>query len=79
MILGFILQAIVSSLNLIFGFLGSVTELPFGMDDVAITVFGYWYAFLDIFWPLSMVWTLTLWYLGIALTLWGLRLLRIIR
>jgi len=79
MLITLILTFFVTLLNIIFSFLGSVDELPLGMDDVMVSAFGAFHGFLNIFWPLEIIWTCFLTYMGIMLTLWMLRLLRIIR
>jgi hypothetical protein len=79
MILLFIGTVLVTVLNFVFSILGHVDTLPFGMDDVLVQAFGAFFGFKAIFWPLDIVWTCFTAYIGIQLTLWILRLLRIIR
>lgn len=70
-----LLIIIVSILNILFSFLPHVTMLPFGMDAALVTAFGSWYGFLQVFWPLQIVWTMVLWYYGVLVTLIGLKFL----
>lgn len=78
MIWSILIDAIVWFLNAVFSFFPKVLELPFGMDESLVTVFGYWYGFLAVFWPLEIVWTLVLWYYAIKIGLWVLRMIPIV-
>ena len=64
-----ITNALVSGLNVLFAWLPHVTELPWGADAVLTTAFGYWYSFLNVFWPLQIVWTMVLVYYGVRLAM----------
>lgn len=63
MILYWILSFIITVVSLVLAILPTVEELPFG--DTALTLaFGYWYAFLEVIWPLEDIWTRALWFIG---------------
>jgi len=69
-----VLNALVSGINTLFAWLPHVTELPYGIDTALTTTFGYWYAFLAVMWPLEIVWTMVLFYYGIKVGLFFLRM-----
>jgi len=64
-----ITNALVYVQDTFFGWWPKVTTLPFGIDSPLVTAFGYWYGFLDVFWPLQIVWTMVLVYYGIRLAM----------
>lgn len=67
MIIYFLLNFVVAMVTFIFDWLPKVTELPFGLDAILVTTFGYWYGFLAVMWPLEVVWVCVLWYYGIKI------------
>jgi hypothetical protein len=54
--------------------LPGVILLPFGMSDALLTASSYWYDFLNVFWPLQIVWQCVLWYALFKISLVTLRL-----
>jgi len=75
-----ILNAIVSLVNVIFGWIPKVTDLPFGIGSTILSVTAAWNTFLELYaWPLVNPWHFTLWYFTLVVGLMVLRLLRIIR
>jgi hypothetical protein len=69
-----LLIALVAFLQIIFVIFPVVTTLPFGMDSALTTVVGYVNSFLLQFPLLTIVWQLTLWYMGIKIFLIILKL-----
>lgn len=73
MIIILILNLLVSFLVVILSPLPSVTVLPFGIDAELTTAMGYFNSFLDLVWPLQIIWQCLLWYLGFELVLLVIR------
>lgn len=74
MLILLILDIFGMALSVIFSVFPSVSQLPLGMDSVMVTAVGWWYSFLTVFWPLQIVWTCFMWYLGIKIFMIILRL-----
>lgn len=69
MIFIWIINAFVAFASIIFSWLPHVTTLPWGIDDFLVTTMGYWYAFLQVFWPLQIIWTFCIVYFTYRLSL----------
>jgi len=78
MIWSILIDAIVFFLNQVFVYFPKVTELPFGSDEALVTTFTYFYQFLDVFWPLEILWTCVLAYWTFRIGLWIIRMVPII-
>ena len=63
MLFTLILKVLFDVLGAIFSIFPTVTSLPFGLDSVLSTGFGYWNSFLAVFPPLQIVWACFLWFL----------------
>jgi len=68
-----------SFLNTMLSWLPKITELPFGMDSIAVQAIGSFRAFAEIFPPLQTVLSAFVIYFLFRGTLLTLRLFRIIR
>jgi len=62
MLLVFVLQFFVNIVNFLTSWIPHVDTLPFGIDEALTLSIGYFNAFLLVFWPMQIVWTMFLWY-----------------
>lgn len=44
-------------------------EMPFGADQFLLESMMKFYAFIDVFWPMQVIWECFLWYLGFIISL----------
>jgi len=72
-VLQFLHQLLLFVINTV-SYLPAVTVLPFGMSNALLTGANYWYSFLQVFWPLQIVWTCVLWYALFKVALLTLRI-----
>ena len=56
-----------------------ITSLPFGMDGVLVTAFGYFYALMAIVPPLQVIWPAFIIYLSFKVLLFTLKQARVLR
>jgi len=73
MIISWLLQILVAFVNMLTLVIPQVSTLPFGMDDALIWITSLFNAFLVVFWPMQIVWTMFLWYLGYRAGLYVLK------
>lgn len=77
MIISYLVLAVLDFLNALFSWLPQVTALPtvfgFNSDTALSTVFGYWNGFIQVVWPLEIVWYWILFYYFFRISLLGLK------
>jgi len=56
-------------------FAGHTLDTGLGIDSALVTAFGYFNGFLEVFWPLQILWVMVLWYYGIKVALFFLRMI----
>jgi len=69
MIIQILLSVISAFLYVIFGWLPTITELPFGIDAVFVTAFGWLRYLITVAWPIQVILNCVLYYLSFRLLL----------